>query len=40
NSFGLKFFVGFLMLCMVPINDIAFGSLSPEKMKNASGLLI
>ncbi|ATP12727.1 DHA2 family efflux MFS transporter permease subunit [Bartonella henselae] len=27
-----------IMLCMVPINDIAFGSLSQEHMKNASGL--
>ncbi|KEG19743.1 hypothetical protein H704_00981 [Bartonella bacilliformis Peru38] len=27
-----------MMLCMVPINNIAFGSLSPERMKNASGI--
>ncbi|MFT4347645.1 DHA2 family efflux MFS transporter permease subunit [Bartonella ancashensis] len=27
-----------IMLCMVPINNIAFGSLPPEKMQNASGL--
>ncbi|MCZ2329016.1 DHA2 family efflux MFS transporter permease subunit [Bartonella sp. F02] len=27
-----------IMLCMVPINNIALGSLPPEKMKNASGL--
>ncbi|OPB30001.1 DHA2 family efflux MFS transporter permease subunit [Bartonella sp. WD12.1] len=27
-----------VMLCMVPINNIAFGSLPPERMKNASGL--
>ncbi|AQX18808.1 MFS transporter, DHA2 family, multidrug resistance protein [Bartonella sp. A1379B] len=37
--FWPQIFRGFsIMLCMVPINDIAFGSLSPEKMKNASGL--
>lgn len=27
-----------LMLCMVPINNLALGTLSPERMKNASGL--
>ncbi|AQX28379.1 MULTISPECIES: DHA2 family efflux MFS transporter permease subunit [unclassified Bartonella] len=27
-----------IMLCMVPINNIALGSLPPERMKNASGL--
>ncbi|WP_375262284.1 MFS transporter [Palleronia sp.] len=27
-----------LMLCMVPINNLALGTLSPEKMKGASGL--
>ncbi|ETS11939.1 DHA2 family efflux MFS transporter permease subunit [Bartonella quintana] len=27
-----------IMLCMVPINDIALGTLPPERMKNASGL--
>ncbi|MGA0595691.1 DHA2 family efflux MFS transporter permease subunit [Enterovirga sp. CN4-39] len=27
-----------LMVCMVPINNIALGTLSPERMKNASGL--
>src|SRR3954471_25025919 len=27
-----------LMLCMVPINNIALGTLPPERMKNASGL--
>ncbi|ENN93952.1 DHA2 family efflux MFS transporter permease subunit [Bartonella bovis] len=27
-----------VMLCMIPINNIAFGSLPPEQMKNASGL--
>jgi DHA2 family multidrug resistance protein len=27
-----------LMICMVPINNIALGTLSPERMKNASGL--
>jgi DHA2 family multidrug resistance protein len=26
------------MTCMVPINNIALGTLSPERMKNASGL--
>ena len=27
-----------LMLCMVPINNIALGTLPPARMKNASGL--
>lgn len=27
-----------LMICMVPINNIALGTLPPERMKNASGL--
>ena len=27
-----------LMLCMVPINNLALGTLSPQQMKNASGL--
>ncbi|WP_455478085.1 DHA2 family efflux MFS transporter permease subunit [Bartonella sp. B10] len=27
-----------VVICMVPINNIAFGSLPPERMKNASGL--
>ncbi|MDW6025376.1 DHA2 family efflux MFS transporter permease subunit [Mesorhizobium sp. BAC0120] len=27
-----------LMLCMVPINNLALGTLTPDKMKNASGL--
>ncbi|MCA1969608.1 MAG: DHA2 family efflux MFS transporter permease subunit [Rhizobium sp.] len=27
-----------LMLCMVPINNIALGTLAPDRMKNASGL--
>ena len=27
-----------LMLCMVPINNLALGTLSPDKLKNASGL--
>lgn len=27
-----------LMICMVPINNLALGTLSPDKMKNASGL--
>jgi MFS transporter, DHA2 family, multidrug resistance protein len=27
-----------LMLCMVPINSVAMGTLSPHEMKNASGL--
>jgi DHA2 family multidrug resistance protein len=27
-----------LMLCMVPINNIALGTLPPERLKNASGL--
>jgi DHA2 family multidrug resistance protein len=27
-----------LMICMVPINNIALGTLSPERVKNASGL--
>lgn len=27
-----------LMLCMVPINNLALGTLAPERMKNASGL--
>lgn len=27
-----------LMLCMVPINNLALGTLPPERMKNASGL--
>ncbi len=26
------------MLCMIPINNIALGTLPPERMKNASGL--
>src|SRR6185295_19110536 len=29
---------GSLMLCMVPINNVALGTLPPERMKNASGL--
>jgi len=29
---------GSLILCMVPINNIALGTLSAEKLKNASGL--
>jgi len=27
-----------LMLCMVPINNVALGTLSPDRLKNASGL--
>jgi DHA2 family multidrug resistance protein len=27
-----------MMLCMVPINNIALGTLPPERLKNASGL--
>ena len=27
-----------LMLCMVPINNLALGTLTPDKLKNASGL--
>jgi DHA2 family multidrug resistance protein len=27
-----------LMICMVPINNIALGTLSPDRLKNASGL--
>jgi DHA2 family multidrug resistance protein len=27
-----------LMMCMVPINNIALGTLSPDRLKNASGL--
>ena len=27
-----------LMMCMVPINNIALGTLPPERLKNASGL--
>ena len=27
-----------LMLCMVPINNLALGTLPPERLKNASGL--
>ncbi len=27
-----------LMLCMVPINNLALGTLTPEQLKNASGL--
>lgn len=27
-----------LMMCMVPINNIALGTLTPDRMKNASGL--
>ena len=27
-----------LMLCMVPINNVALGTMSPQKIKNASGL--
>ena len=27
-----------LMICMVPINNIALGTLSPDRIKNASGL--
>jgi DHA2 family multidrug resistance protein len=27
-----------LMLCMVPINNVALGSLPPQQLKNASGL--
>ena len=26
------------MLCMVPINNLALGTLPPERLKNASGL--
>jgi DHA2 family multidrug resistance protein len=29
---------GSMMLCMVPINNIALGTLPPERLKNASGL--
>jgi len=28
----------FLMICMVPINNIALGTMPPSRMKNASGL--
>ena len=28
----------FMMLCMVPINNLALGTMPPAKMKNASGL--
>ena len=32
-------FRGFsLMLCMVPINNLALGTMPPQKIKNASGL--
>ena len=27
-----------MMLCMVPINNLALGTLSPQKLKGASGL--
>ena len=27
-----------LMLCMVPINNLALGTMPPQKIKNASGL--
>ena len=27
-----------LMLCMVPINNLALGTMPPDKIKNASGL--
>ena len=27
-----------LMLCMVPINNLALGTMPPQRMKNASGL--
>ncbi len=27
-----------MMLCMVPINNLALGTMPPQKMKNASGL--
>ena len=34
-----QMFRGFsLMLCMVPINNLALGTMAPQKMKNASGL--
>jgi len=34
-----QIFRGFsLMLCMVPINNLALGTMPPQKMKNASGL--
>src|SRR5271156_4767821 len=34
-----QMFRGFsLMLCMVPINNLALGTMPPPKMKNASGL--
>jgi DHA2 family multidrug resistance protein len=34
-----QIFRGFsLMLCMVPINNLALGTLPPERLKNASGL--
>ncbi len=34
-----QIFRGFsLMLCMVPINNLALGTLSPDRLKNASGL--
>ncbi|UTO28010.1 DHA2 family efflux MFS transporter permease subunit [Bartonella harrusi] len=37
--FWPQFFRGFsIMLCMVPVNNIALGSLPPERMQNASGL--
>ncbi len=34
-----QMFRGFsLMLCMVPINNLALGTMSPQRIKNASGL--
>ena len=34
-----QMFRGFsLMLCMVPINNLALGTMPPQKIKNASGL--
>ena len=27
-----------LMLCMVPINNLALGTMTPDRVKNASGL--
>jgi MFS transporter, DHA2 family, multidrug resistance protein len=37
--FGPQVFRGVsLMICMVPINNIALGTLPPERVKNASGL--
>jgi len=39
NLFWPQIFRGVsLMLCMVPINNIALGTLPPERLKNASGL--